>query len=153
MLKPHHEERLLKTASVLMNLPKERKANPSLPTAFNISWWIDNENDEEELNCGTAACAVGHVMFHPWFKQRGLRPSESEYARGIVVPTFDNKKGGVKLESWDAVEAFYGITDDEADYLFSGTRYDYDYMSEISPKTVALRIRQFVKDKRKEMAR
>ena len=121
-------ERLLRVADLLENLPKGK-------LKFDMSEWY---------RCGTVACAVGHAAMDPWFRRRGLTLTpETLWAGGpctdgSMEPMFRG------LTNSDAVEEFFGITEEHVERLFVDTAYPEHRRG---PKTVAKRIRKFVKDK------
>ena len=110
-----YRERLEQVCRVLRELPHEKK--------FSLSVWH---------RCGTVACAVEWAANDPWFKRRGLKLEEGLFS---AVPAY---KG---FYTWDAIEAFFGVTGEEACRIFSNmgrmrnTRYD-----------VIRRIEKFIKD-------
>jgi hypothetical protein len=112
-------ERLLKLADFLDTVPAEQ---------FDLSSW----------KCSTTACAVGWACTIPEFQDEGLRSANMAHAG---LPLFDNKSG------WDAVNAFFAVTDEQADHLF----YDLNYPNRhrTTPAEVANRIRKLVIDSSK----
>lgn len=79
---------------------------------FNINNWY--EDDEDPLNCGTAACAFGWVARQPWAQQEGLK-IDNEY--GII---FEVKT----TNSYLAAADFFDISFGEAHWLFDPDTYD-----------------------------
>ena len=79
---------------------------------FNINNWY--EDDEDPLNCGTAACAFGWVARQPWAQQEGLK-IDADY--GIVF--------GVKSRNpYTAATRFFDISIEWAHWLFDPDCYD-----------------------------
>lgn len=102
---------------------------------FDLSYWY-KEND-----CGSVACAVGHGCNIPEFQNLGLRmafdPTQtSVYFR--YVPRFEDKKG------FNAIEAFFEISDDMAEWLFDASYYLVDHASEVTPAMVVDRIQEVI---------
>lgn len=120
-------ERLLRLADyledVVAKLPAER---------FDMNNWAT-----PTPHCGTACCAVGHACSIPEFQAAGLAMSIDEEGHGEPVIRPDD---GSMFSSWQAVEAFFGITHREAACLFDAGRY----FAGVRPQEVAARIRQFV---------
>lgn len=145
-----HVERLTKLAELLENLH---------PSKFFIREWASGSSN----GCGYAACAVGTACLDPWFNEQGLKfddPldtalavfSEYEEAMGVKNRTLGLMPVYVEDEGWDAVCMFFEIAPDDADYLFSGERYqnfwsDKGKMRKIPPSEVAARIRSFISER------
>lgn len=110
---------------------------PTKKKKFNLNdWRVVNE-----VECCTTACACGYIPnVFP-------RSSFSIDTRGDIH--YKNDRGR-NFHGWDAVKRFFGLTSNEASYLFYGGNYtQYKYpVSEITPKQVAARIRSFVKEGR-----
>lgn len=94
---------------------------------FNLNVWYD----AGRLDCGTACCAVGEAAQIPELKRLGLGLTPGAWGK---TPTFK------KVVSWSAVEKFFRISEEDAEHLFSATRYAAGATS----KDVAARIRMFV---------
>lgn len=128
------KKRLLKLAALLHDNSKGRVVH--IPgdgkPRFDMDAWL-----RESADCGTAACGVGCAMLSPWFQKQGLETRKTRDWRGrmIQAPAFGRKLG------WKAVQAFFGISEDEAVHLFDPFRYDRNP----TPKQVARRIRAFVR--------
>lgn len=110
---------------------------------FDIGTWVRFGDVRTDGVCGTAACAVGEATFMQRFRDLGLRWSKRHHD-----PAFKGELG------WYAVHKFFGLNNDEAEYLFTGTAYrsivDPDRRSirpssKVTPGLVAARIREFVK--------
>jgi hypothetical protein len=117
-------QRLLKVAKILDTVPEEK---------FNLSMWRNS--------CGTVACAVGWAASDPGFKRAGfsLRKHESSIWGNLHVPHYG------EVNHWTAVEKFFGLSREQAEYLFLHLSYSgYD----ATPREVAERIRNFVKNGR-----
>lgn len=88
-------ERLTVLRDFLLALPPEK---------VDLSLWSNR--------CGTLACAVGWACTIPEFNEAGLvRWQRSE--DDSIAPYYN------RLHSWDAVEAFFELSMDEASALFS----------------------------------
>jgi len=87
--------------------------------AFDLRDWQRNGS------CDSVACAVGWAMRDDWFRGEGL-------GRVGRSPSF----GG--LRGWKAVRNFFGLSREEAFYLFHAGRYENP-----TRKAVVTRIREF----------
>lgn len=129
------KKRLLTLAKFLLTVPEDN---------FDLSTWRAGDCSgfvtDEKLNnhtCGTTACAVGWACSIPEFINLGLHMPLHRVSAWSSYPVFSGQV------SWDAVEKFFGITQEESKYLFQS---DYYYgTSEATPSGVAIRIKQFVK--------
>lgn len=130
-MKYFHKNRLLKLADLLDNIPKKK---------FNLREWatvIGSEihaDTSQIKECGFAGCAVGWATTIPSFNRAGLRPIRNA-ARYVVK--------GRGYYGWEAPMMFFGVDGDDANYLFSMDYYDRG--SKTTPKTVARRIRHYVR--------
>jgi hypothetical protein len=73
--------------------------------AFDLRDWARNGS------CSSVACAVGWAMRDDWFKGQGL-------GREGRSPAFAGRKG------WKAVRDFFGLSREEAFYLFHAGKYE-----------------------------
>jgi len=138
--------RLLKLAEHLDTIPVE---------AFNIHHWVSlNEKDTvwapevkkleqydsisegvlANVECGFAACAVGHASSIKEFQQEGFRMLHDEEF-GPIYPSYRGR------HSFAAVNLFFGLDDEEAQMLFQSTGYG---TRNVTPYDVAKQIRTFV---------
>lgn len=135
-MKKFHINRLLKLADHLETVSKR---------VFNLQSW-------KQSNCQTTACAVGCACEIPSFRKAGLKLVFDYYEEGAC----DDGNGNdcnIKyfrpvfgdLVSWDAVEEFFGLNLYEAEYLFQSKNYATE--TNTTPKQVAKRIRELVKNK------
>jgi len=106
-----NKERLTKLAQHLLTVPPEK---------LKMHNWT----------CGTAACAVGHACAMPEFKAEGLALSHSN--KYPVLTT-------IYASGWNAVEAFFDISYEAAQYLFSHEHY----FVQPTPREVSERIAEF----------
>lgn len=119
--------RLLKLAAHLDILHATPRAEK--PRLFDLSEW--------QNSCGTAACAGGEACYIPEFQAAGLRMTRS--GGGAYRPTFNDQTG------WEAMEAFFDIPMETAEYIFS----PFSYMAgRATPEQVADRIRFVVQNGR-----
>lgn len=86
----------------------------------------------EELQCGTVCCAVGWACSYKPFNKAGLYYSEGS-------PNYKCEVTSTNLTGWRAVEAFFGINNDTAVYLFSD--YYYSTRDNTTPHQVVDRIK------------
>jgi|GEM_PF-5166409 len=151
---PFKPQRLLKLAEVLEEFSKERK-KLSIPVKnFDLSSFgyvpveaIANKK-VKELKCGSSACALGTAALHPWFISKGLKWS-SAYKYDEEELRFKCITGVTPIDvefqgyvNFDAATMFFGITKNQADYLFDPANYPHSHRS---PRYVASRIRSLVK--------
>lgn len=87
--------------------------------------------------CGTSACAIGYGARMKKLRKLGLSLCRPSLGSGLV-PIFMHYK------DWRAVEKFFGLTSDEAYFLFG--------MGElvVSPRYIAARILRFVENHGKQ---
>ena len=108
---------------------------------FNMMSWFDQVTfGPGDDVCGTTACAVGCAAQDPWFNERGLTLEKNPNYKGkdiMVTLTF------LDLHHFDAVMAFYGLNEQEVDYLFTNEAYED---ADIKPTRVAViaRIQDFI---------
>ena len=114
------KKRLLTLADALDKLA----VKPRKRFTFSLAGWF-----RREKICGTTACAVGLASTLPEFKRLGLKIHD-------YLPAFRDLRG------WYAVQKFFGISYDAAEYLFSYTQYESNDTTK--PKAVADRIRALV---------
>jgi len=97
-----------------------------------------NEEEKFDLNgwhykdeCGTIACAIGWAT--TLFKKEKFELTDHD------TPQYK------RFWDWKAVEKFFSIDSYEAEYLFLGSKYGKKDLN--NPLAVAIRIREFVKEK------
>jgi hypothetical protein len=147
---PFKPQRLLKLAEVLENFSKERK-KLSVPVEYfdldsfgYIPLAAARNKKVKELKCGSSACALGTAALHPWFISKGLRWVS---AYSAIDDGLDNEVTPIDVEfqgysNFDAAQKFFGITKNQAEYLFDPGNYPRSHKS---PRYVASRIRSLVK--------
>lgn len=96
-LTPVAQERLLRVVRLLQSM-EDRK--------FNLSTW------HSKTSCGTTYCAMGFAASTAWFKERGL--ALDSYGRIMFT-----RPDGHHCYGFDAVKECIGITESQAEYLFS----------------------------------
>lgn len=122
-LSKKHRERLNMAATVLAAWV------PTPDLKFDLwEWHVRRE-------CGTTCCAVGYLTSQPYFKRRGLRLEEQSPTAWLLDIEFDG------LNSWEAVQKFFGLSITDAHHLFSQDEYG----PRPTPKGVARRIRAYLK--------
>lgn len=87
------------------------------------------------LDCGTTACAVGLAAISGVFKDEGLAYTLDN---GDLLPTFGHKVG------FCAAEAFFELTFDQGNNLFSSEGYTGSTRGAKGELKVAAKIREFV---------
>lgn len=141
--------RLLKLAAFLETVPRER---------FNYGHWVgENWRGAPDLSCGTTACALGWATVMPEFRRLGLYLSprtRTPRIKGARAPYWEDT-------STVAITRLFGnfgvISDEPLQYIssrFSNPIVDLFYPDysgagvdrDATPKQVARRIRDFVKD-------
>lgn len=106
-------------------------ARPPKRREFSLVGWFSRRYKREknkDIVCGYCCCAIGEATFIPAFKKLGLYMDGSS-------PAFK------EYWQWDAVKAFFGLTYDEANYLFS--YMSYAAAAKTTPAQVSTRIRDF----------
>lgn len=96
------------------------------PESFDMDSWSGKKNE-----CGTTFCACGYAAHVGLIKGFNLEYDLTLY--GKFDPTLKYKG----YENWGAVEKVFGLSEDEAVFLFMGRESD-------TPSSVAERIRRFV---------
>lgn len=128
--RPHmRTTKLLQLASFLDDLPPKR---------FDMSQWCSHWGKREispNSSCGTQACALGWATC--CFKGEGL------YLQGGCV--YLQNTGAL---GWDAGAAFFGLTDREANTLFSPANTTEGRSALDTPKGKAKQIRALVRKER-----
>lgn len=128
--------RLLKLAEHLeTGVPRKR---------FNMNFW------KREAGCGTVCCAMGHGVSVPSLRRAGLKFLFTE----LWQDNDDDEERDYTVvcngqEGLSAAEEVFGISFDQAEYLFMPMSYsaELDSFQPITPKIVARRIRKFVEEK------
>jgi hypothetical protein len=128
------KERLAHLAYVLRGVPKDR---------FNLSDW-DITSENPEADCGFAGCAVG------WATQDAVLQAEGLSMRDRF-PRFGTS---ARSDGWPTVRDFFGVTQRQAEYLFSLAAYNI-YAGDLEwtsppPTEVAYRIEEFLVENRDE---
>jgi hypothetical protein len=91
-------------------------------------------------DCGTVACACGFAAQLPSFNVEGLCiGSLYNYPGGDTAIQYKDKY------NWAAIKEFFGLTMDEAQWLFSETSYsNRNSSTRTTPEDVAKRIKEFL---------
>jgi len=98
------------------------------------------------VDCGTAACAVGLACISGAFAKSGLSYSISR--DNGLMPKYRRPDGKTFSQWTSATTAFFGITPDECQFLFTQWRYPVGKTTgAIGERYVAKRIRNFVAGK------
>lgn len=108
-------------------------------------------------DCGFAACAVGWACSDKSFRRAGLRLELSDHDWGYAQPTYYNASTGVRNTGYEAIQTFFAMDDDglwsngsqSADRLFGPS----SYRSGVAPTEVAARIRKYVAEGYKAIAK
>ena len=122
-------ERLKELTKLLSTIPE---------TNFDLSAWVGsggsnilNIDKQSLIDCGTVCCAVGWACSHPPFVKQGLHWDSCDY------PAYQDSS------AWDAVEAFFEIPLEVAEYLFLMDSYN---IANIRPQDVIDRINDIIED-------
>lgn len=115
--------RLLKLADKLDTVPRKQ---------FDYSAWVgDDWKGAPDLSCGTTACALGWATTIPSFRRLGLK-----------LNTDWNEVTMGEYRNFYAAALLFELSERDAMYLFAPGPSEVD----ATPKQVAKKIRQFVKD-------
>ena len=134
-------KRLLKLAEFLRTVPVKR---------FDYTKWVGKDwKGSQNLSCGTTACALGWAVTIPSFRKAGLRFKNSSFEnlfgetimQADIVLRSPKTKRLLTSESLRTAEMFFGLTDDQAVWLFTPQGGE----SFATPKYVAQKIERFVK--------
>lgn len=132
------DKRLLKLAAFLEKLPRDR---------FDYASFVgDDWKGTQDLSCGTTACALGWAATIPEFRRAGLTIKAIPDIDGGFYADVCTKKhsGGFK-----AASEIFGLSNSDSSYLFAP---DDEYPEKATPKQVAKKIRNFVKERAKMYA-
>lgn len=108
----------------------KRKTLPTGIKNFKMGEWFEllPVSNGKHSYCGTAACAVGCAASSKWFRNRGLSLRKHEKV-GIFQTIFED---GEEIHAdWSAVEEFFGLSDEQANYLFGQTSYKQGKKSDV----------------------
>lgn len=119
-----NSERLGKLTDFLLTVPEKQ---------FNLSNWASS-GDLSEKNCNTVGCAGGWATV--LFKKDGLELVDNDFTR-IPYIKYKNYYG------WAAIEYFFDIEYDDAEYLFCAN--SYNDRNKTTSKTVSERIKEFIR--------
>ena len=147
-MKAFHRRRLEKLRDFLKTIP---------PKKFNMEMWMDLSGIQKEFEkpinanlCGTAGCAVGWATTIPSFRRAGLGLYQMknvwhDQSTGCNV-RYLNPKTKEYYSDFYGVAIFFGIDYHDAEYLFSPDEYSRN--RKVTPKMVAARINEFLKEDR-----
>ncbi|WP_417244238.1 hypothetical protein [Celeribacter sp.] len=82
------------------------------PVRFNMDCWGFPSVASNDTPCGYSACAIGHAILDerlPELVTAGHTPA--------LMPQYGN------IRCWDAVEAYFDLTEDQADRIFNQDSY------------------------------
>src|SRR5690242_9806699 len=100
-MKQFHINRLWKLTKHLMKVKKRE---------FNLGTW------KSERECGTTACACGHACSIRSFRRAGLHLIPAGWGDFVL-----RYRG---FRSFDAAAEFFELSEHEAEFLFSPSRYE-----------------------------
>lgn len=112
------------------------------PVGFHLGTWGGEDYSDaytDYHHCGFTACAVGHAILDERLPQLITRDYDFD-----LVPMYGDET------QWAAVASFFGITEEQANHLFSEQAYppynadeDEEHRA-VSPNEVAIRIHQLL---------
>lgn len=112
---------------------------------FNLAAWLEIENGYDEWDpavvkafnedlanspltiphqCGTTACAIGYMGLDPWFRDQGMQTTRT--GELIFLEQVPDSVSHRTYYNWGAVEKMFGISEDDAEYLFQTDSYRPD---------------------------
>lgn len=106
---------------------------------FRLESWVDEATND----CGFSACAVGHMCLDQRFNDQGLVMDLDWGLEG--APEYVLRGCDENPHSWDAVQMFFDISEDQAKHLFNR----HCYVNAPSAKRVADRIHNLVRKHQK----
>lgn len=149
-MKKHHIDRLEKLYAFLGTIK---------PKKFKFGSWAESPTGQTDVNvCGSTACALGWAASMPEFRKRGLKLQWEIYgwdhnmeSEATVVM---KNKAGFKIYGDDAGAEFFGLTAEEAEYLFIPK--GLGWTEGMGPENMSLAqyrrgLRRFIDRKRKEL--
>jgi len=98
-----------------------------------LAYYLPSVPPEEFNIVSWRKCAIGWATKVPEFVKLGFYMDENN----PITPVYHS------YENWKAVQKFFGLSESEANYLFS--MYKYNYSPYVSPIFVARRIKKFIK--------
>jgi hypothetical protein len=163
-------DRLNIELEIMNNVIKNRKP-------FDLGSWVRHVPGHSEPHCGTACCAFGEGAFDPRFQKMGLKLTYDSWEWGNTIDpcaspritktfktveefnlfahereTSRTIKLNVQykgLKGMGAASKFFGITEEEAEFLFDPEEYPDRYSTKAV--TVRNRIRNFIARKTDEI--
>lgn len=121
------KERLLKLADLL-----EADAKNKTGLRFDMGNWGTITDPTKPVSCGTTACAMGLAALSGAFKRAGLGYRIS--GEQLLITMHD------RVDAMEAAEKLFGISYEEAEYLFIDTAGE----GARGERAVAKQIRKFV---------
>lgn len=130
-----NKRRLLKLADLLEADAKNKKG-----IKFDLALWGASEDGKaSSISCGTTACAMGLAVLSGAFRRAGLSNFHGPDAP-VITPQMPGDMLGM-----EAAESLFGITNEEACFLFLDDNYPRSKTSGAGgERYVAKRIRDFV---------
>lgn len=144
-----NKERLQHLVEVLEEVAKQPETRFDLAswffptTSINFEERFNNIPPSETLSiphkCGAVACACGYAGLDPQFRAEGFKTLPN----GLILYSTEE---GRDYKGWTAVEAFFDLWDDTAQYLFCSDAYMAKETKDV--KTVIARLREFIETRR-----
>jgi len=120
---------------------------------FDLAYWGESEDKSPEVSCGTSACAFGAAAVAKLFPGLTVSVESSSYTNDDgkqvyeLIPKYKGKMG------MEAACKLFGLTDDQAYYLFDPGSYEEDLIKGAKgERKVAKRIRNFITSSMKHEA-
>lgn len=136
-MQSYHKKRLLKLADYVEKKVKDSKFDMSIVREATIDGETADTCELVKATCVSSACCMGHM---PNVFPRDISV-KSDYDTHLHIIFKGEEDYLSQKEDFDVAEEFFGLSEDEAFWLFSPDKYRY---SGTSRKTVVKRIRQFV---------
>ena len=134
-----NKKRLLKLADLLIEDARNKKG-----IKFDMGTW-GRAQEDDVMSCGTTACAMGLAAISEKFKRAGL---VYKNRNGAIIIGIKSKSGRITWGGFTAAQRLFGITESEADWLFTDSDYE-EYHGAPLEREVARRIRRVVAGKEK----
>lgn len=133
----------------MIRVLREVQDDEELRDRFDLESWFSGEAVEDGTDwkdgrlvpaCGTTACACGFAGLDPWFNAQGfeLRATKDKVLHTTIAHTIAYKD----KTHWEAVRAFFGVRQYDAEMLFG----EESYRDGARPIDVIQRIESFLKE-------
>lgn len=139
-----NKERLLMLADAL-----DKDAGLARGIKFDLGVWLSRDRPGRYgHSCGTTGCAIGLALVLPAFNKLGFVPEREETTTSDIHttrPKYVDPSTGRISANWQAVERFFDLTNQDAEWLFTAEAYkDEPTEGATAELAVAKRIRGYV---------